>query len=63
MKIEFISKNKDDNYYIGYKIPVKRGIKGKTKETVNELIIIGINKNKFKDFCKTHNILIKKKEA
>ena len=55
-KPEFISKNKDGNYYIGFRVPVKRGIKGKTKAVVDELIIIGIHKDKMKDFCKEHGI-------
>ena len=59
MNLKFISKNKDGNYYIGYTIPVKRGIKGKTKAVVEELIIIGMNKNKFNDFCIKHNIKIR----
>lgn len=55
-KIEFISRNKDGNYYIGFKVPVKRGIRGKTKAVVEELIIVGMHKDKFKDFCKNNNI-------
>lgn len=53
--IVFISKNKDGNYYIGFKTKVKRGIHGKEVHA-NELIIVGMNKNKFQEFCEKHNI-------
>ena len=58
MKLKFISKNKDGNYYVGYTIPVKRGM---GHQKVEELILIGMNKEKFGDFCKKHNIIIKEK--
>lgn len=56
MEIQFISKNKDGNYYIGFKQNVARGIRGKTRGHVDELIIVGMNKSKFKEFCKHYNI-------
>lgn len=56
MKLVFIHQNKDGNYYIGYKIPVQRGIKGKNKSVVEELIIVGMHRSKLKDFLKKHNI-------
>lgn len=59
MQLEFISRNKDGNYYVGYKIVVQRGIKGKTRSKANELIIIGVPKSKFKEFCKEHDIILK----
>ena len=40
-QIEFISRNKDGNYYVGYRINVSRGMHGKTKGHVDELIIVG----------------------
>ena len=55
--IAFISRNKDGNWYVGYKIKVQRGIKGKTKSKVDELLIIGIPNSKFDKWCK-HNKLI-----
>lgn len=62
MQLEFISRNKDGNYYVGYTIPVQRGIKGKTRSKVNELIIIGIPKSKFRKFCKETKIYLKENE-
>ena len=56
MEIVFISQNQDGNYYVGYRVPVQRGIKGKTRSKVNELLIMGIPKSKMPDFCKKHNI-------
>ena len=58
MKIEFISRNRDGNYYIGFKVPVKRGIRGKTRGKVDELIIVGINQKQFPQWCKEHNIIV-----
>jgi len=58
-ELQYIAKNKDGNYYAIYKVKVQRGIKGKTKSKVDELIIVGIPKSEFKDFCKKHNINIK----
>lgn len=54
MTIEFVSKNKDGNFYIGYKVNVARGIRGKDKGHVDELIIIGLNKEKFQEFVIQH---------
>lgn len=56
--IKFISKNKDGNYYIGYSVNAPRGMHGKDKGHVEELIIVGMNKSKFKDFCKREGIEI-----
>ena len=55
MELQFISKNKDGNYYAVYRTDVKRGIHGKDTHA-SELIIIGIPKTKIKDFCASHNI-------
>lgn len=59
MKIKFISKNKNGDFYVGYIIPVQRGIKGKTRSKVNELIIVGVPKAEMPKFCRDHNIKIK----
>lgn len=53
--IAFISKNEDGNYYIGLKMKVQRGIKGKTKSKVDELLILGIPKDKFQNWMKENN--------
>lgn len=53
-KLAFVSQNKNGDYYVGYKIPVTRGIRGKTKGTVDELIIVGMNKSKFEEFKEKH---------
>lgn len=59
MELQFISKNKDGNYYIGFKVPVKRGIRGKTKGKVDELVIVGVHRDQFPKWCKEHNIKYK----
>lgn len=62
MEIAFINKNKNGDYYVGYKIKAKREIKGKKGSTADELIIVGIPKDKIKDFCKKQHIEIKESE-
>lgn len=62
MEIVFISKNKNGDFYVGYKIQVNRGIRGKSRAHVDELLIVGIPKERFPKFCKQHNIVIRKEE-
>lgn len=59
-EIAFISQNQDGNWYIGYKVKVQRGIKGKTKSKVDELLIVGIPESKFDDFCKREGLHVEK---
>lgn len=47
----FIERNKDGNWYVGFRVKVQRGIKGKTKSKVDEIIIVGINNDYFDQFC------------
>lgn len=54
MKIAFISTNQDGNYYIGYKVSVPRGIKGKKGSKAEELLIIGLHKSHIKQWLKDH---------
>ena len=56
MDIQWISRNENGDFYVCYKTPVQRGIRGKTKAIVDEVLIIGINKYDFKAFCKKHQI-------
>ena len=56
MRIKFITRNKNGDYYVGYTIPVKRGIKGKDKAIVDELLIMGVPKSKWPEFAKIHHI-------
>ncbi len=57
--IAFIQTNEDGNYYVGYRVKVQRGIRGKNKSKVDELIIVGMHKDDFPAFCKKHHIIIK----
>lgn len=59
-EIAFISQNQDGNWYIGYKVKVQRGIKGKTKSKVDELLIVGIPESKFDEFCKREGLRVEK---
>lgn len=56
MNIKWISKNNNGDYYIGYTVSVTRGIRGKTKGKVDELLIIGLPKAELEGFCNKHNI-------
>ena len=51
MDIQWISMNANGDFYVGYKVKVQRGIRGKTKSKVDEVLIVGVPKNDFKDFC------------
>lgn len=55
-EVVFISKNKDGNYYVGIKVKVQRGIRGKTKSKVDELLIVGLNKKYFEKWMKDNII-------
>ena len=55
-EVVFISKNKDGNYYVGIKVKVQRGIRGKTKSKVDELLIVGLNKKYFDNWIKCNII-------
>ena len=56
MDIKWISKNDNGDYYVGYTVSVTRGIRGKTKGKVDEVLIIGIPRKEMESFCKKHNI-------
>lgn len=49
--------------YITYKIPVQRGIRGKTKSKVDELLIVGISlkNDRFHNYCIKEGIYITNK--
>ena len=57
--IVFVSQNKDGNWYVGYKVKVKRGIRGKAKGFVNEVLIVGMNSQKFYAWANRHHIIVK----
>ena len=56
--IVFISENEDGNFYIGYKVKVQRGIKGKTRSKVDELVIVGMNRERFMNWLGQNNMRI-----
>lgn len=49
--------------YITYKVPVTRGIRGKTRGRVDELLIVGIplKNDRFQQWCIRNNIYITNK--
>lgn len=51
MDILFIAENKDGNYYITFGIPAKRSINPKADRKAQEIIILGVPKEKMSDFC------------
>ena len=58
MKLILITESIVDNVVVGmyfiYKIPVKRGIRGKTKGKVDEIIVYGIPIKKLPQFVQKH---------
>ena len=59
MEIQWISKNENGDFYDGYKIKVSRGMHGKTKSKVDEVMIVGIPQSKFDAWCKAYGIFVK----
>lgn len=57
--VEFISHPKENVWYVGYKVKVKRGIRGKAKGFVNEVLIVGMNSQKFYAWANRHHIIVK----
>lgn len=56
MDVLFISQNKDGNYYIGFGIPAKRNINPKADRKAQEVIILGVPKEKMTQFCADNDI-------
>ena len=51
--------NKDGNFYFIYSVEVQRGIRGKSKGKVNELLIVGVNKKNVESYCKNEGITLR----
>ena len=50
-----ISWNQNGDYYVIFKVPsVPRGIHGKSKGHVDEVLIVGVPKNKIDMFLRNH---------
>ena len=63
LKIISISQNDNGDWYVIYKIPnVARGLHGKSKGHVDEVLILGIPKAKFPAWCEQNGITVKKVE-
>ena len=60
MKLIQVSIIKQGVYFM-YQLPVQRGIKGKSKSKVNEVLVVGIPMNKVQDYCLKENIIITNK--
>ena len=53
--LEEINRNQNGDYYIIFRLPkVKRGIRGKSKGQVDELLIVGVPQKKIDAFLKAH---------
>lgn len=57
MKLIQISLNKQGAYFM-YQIEVARGLHGKNKGHVKEVLITGIPYNKVEKYCEQHNLII-----
>lgn len=58
MRLVQFSLNEKDSAYFIYSLPVKRGIRGKTKGKVNEVLIIGVPEKQLDSYCYKHNLMI-----
>ena len=53
--LDSINRNKNGDYYIIFRLPkVPRGMHGKSKGHVDELLIVGVPQDKLDDFLKAH---------
>lgn len=53
--LEAINRNENGDYYFIFKLPkVARGMHGKTKGHVDELLIVGVPQAKLEDYIKAH---------
>ena len=57
MELIKICPNEHGCYFL-YKIQVQRGIKGKTKSKVDELLIVGVPKRALSAYCKKIGVVI-----
>lgn len=57
MKLIKVCPNEHGAYFL-YSIPVKRGIRGKTKSVVEELLIVGVPLSKLDEACAKEGVLI-----
>lgn len=59
MDIKFIAENENGDFYVCYEIEVKRGIHAKGKSTAKEVLLLGIPKADFPQWCKNNNIQVR----
>ena len=52
---------KDFGAYFIYKVPVQRGIKGKTKSKVDEILSVGVPSKGLQAYCINHGLIITNK--
>ena len=53
--LDSINRNQNGDYYIIFRVPnVARGMHGKTKGHVNELLIVGVPQDKLDSFLRNH---------
>lgn len=56
-KLESVNVNDHGAYFI-YKVKVQRGIKGKTKSKVDELLIVGVPFSGLDSYCRKEGVVI-----
>ena len=53
--LDSINRNQNGDYYIIFRVPnVARGMHGKTKGHVDELLIVGVPQDKLDSFLRSH---------
>ena len=51
----------DFGAYFVYRVPVQRGIKGKTKSKVDEILSVGVPSKRLQAYCINHGLIITNK--
>ena len=54
-----VTMNKNGDFYFIYSVEVQRGIKGKDKGKVKELLIVGVPKKNIEKYCVEEGISIR----
>ena len=58
IRVSLRSTEKGINAYFVYRLPVQRGIKGKTRSKVNEILAVGVPASQLQRYCNDNHYTI-----
>lgn len=58
IRVSLRSTEKGINAYFVYRLPVQRGIRGKTRSKVNEILAFGVPASMLQEWCNKHHYTI-----